>query len=362
MVQEHGGDIYHYSSLLGIRPGEIIDFSASINPLGPSKLVKEVLLNLGIAVVNYPDPSCRELREAIALHYRIDPENILIGNGSTELIYLIPRFFKPQVIIMPVPTFSEYEKAGTIAGARMLQIKNRGDKIDLDRLISAFPPAGRAGNHAGGLLFLCNPNNPTGELIKRSDLLTLIDKAASSNIMVVIDEAFIDYAESESLIREVQEAENLIILRSFTKFFALPGLRVGYLVSSREIIEKLKGFKEPWSVNSIALMAATESLKDCSYIAEGLSFMEKTRKSLYDSLVTIDGIRPLPSHANFILIKLKKDGLKSDELFGSLLKRRIAVRSCKSFSGLDGEFIRVAVKGGSENRLLVDSLKSIIQE
>lgn len=353
MRQEHGGDIYHYSRLLGIRPEEIIDFSASINPLGPSKAALESLSGTGFAVSNYPEPSSGELREAIAYRYGIDSENIMVGNGSTELIYLIPKALRPEFIIISRPTFSEYERAGIIAGVRIVSIKNKDHRIDLDKVVSAF-------SHAGGLLFLCNPNNPTGELIKKSDLLDLIDRGANAGIIVVIDEAFIDYAESESLIRNAEEASNLIVLRSFTKFFALPGLRIGYLVSNKRMIEKIKGIKEPWSVNSLAQMAATQSLKDHSYITDGLLFMEKRRRDFCNRLAGINGIRPFPSHANFFLIRVEKDGLRSEDLFDLLLKRRIAVRNCRSFEGLDGEFIRVAVKGEAENNLLIDSLRSVI--
>lgn len=307
-MDEHGGNIYKYGK-------DIIDFSANINPLGLSKEIKRVNLD---RILHYPDPDSKELIKCIARYWRIGEENILLGNGSSELIYLIVYTFRPQKIFIPVPSFSEYERAAKIAGRW---------------------------NGGVELLFICNPNNPTGSLVKVPRFKGL----------KVVDEAFMDFLQDEdkhTMIWEATKNKKIIVLRTFTKFFAIPGLRLGYLIAHRDIIKRLKRYQPPWNINSLA-QAVGIVLEDKEYIEKTRRFIEKERQFLFRELSKIKGLKPLPSVVNFILVEVDSPaGLKE-----KLIQKGILIRDCSNFRGLNNRFIRIAVRKRSENIRLIEALR-----
>jgi threonine-phosphate decarboxylase len=239
---EHGGNIYKLAEELGIPESKLIDFSASINPLGISGKVKDAIIKNLDGLINYPDPDMRILRETLSGHHGIDPETILCANGSTEFIYLIPRALKPKKVLVPAPTFSEYERACKIsrgeAVLRPYKLKKEDNfEINPDKFISAIRRAQSSvcinsklkiqnSKRPCDMAFLCNPNNPTGHFIKKNDVLRVAEAARDMKCVLVVDEAFIDFRPEESVIGHVQDNPYLIVLRSMTKFYALTGLRI----------------------------------------------------------------------------------------------------------------------------------------
>ncbi len=360
----HGGDIYRLAEELGIPEKNIIDFSASINPLGISKKVNLEIRKWLKDLHTYPDPQASRLRKTLGEYHNIDPESIICGNGSTELIYLIPRALKLERVLIPAPTFSEYEKA--CRTSNKLQVtsyklkKEDNFDIDPDDFISAM-----SGNINSSLItrhsslsfdmaFLCNPNNPTGRLLGKKDVLRIAEAARELRCYLVVDEAFIDFCPEDTVIDEVQNNPYLIVLRSMTKFYALSGLRLGYGVFPHHLIETLKKYKEPWTVNSLAQKAAVAALKDKAYRDETFRLMRKEKRFLELNLKKL-GIEFSPSKANFYLLRINGTG----EIYNMLRMKGILVRDCSNFKGLDGRYIRVAVKSRRHNKLLVEELARI---
>lgn len=342
---EHGGDIYKIKR----RDGkEVIDFSANINPLGlPLKVKKTIKENID-RVLHYPDPEFYDVTQKIAQYWGIEKDCILLGNGSVELIYLITHAFKPKIATIPIPTFSEYERAARISKARVRYVKlNRDFELTLSKIKDS------------DIIFLCNPNNPTGNLIlEGSDELHKL-----SGKIIVVDEAFMDFLPDEkdyTLIWKAPKNKRIIVIRTFTKFFAIPGLRVGYIVAHPETVKILKKYQPPWSVNALAQLSAETVLADSRYIENTRSFIEKERKFLMEEILRIDGLLPHPSVTNFILIKIVDKGITSSQLRERLIQKGILIRNCSNFRGLNRGFIRIAVRCREENVKLIDCLKEIL--
>jgi threonine-phosphate decarboxylase len=351
----HGGNIYEAAKRYGLKEEEILDFSSNINPLGISKKALKGLRDNLKHIVRYPDSNSTKLREAIGRYHSINPENILVGNGATALINHIPRVLKPKRVLMPVPTFSEYASACKASGVKIkyLKLEEADDfRIDEEKLISCLDNT--------DLLFLCNPNNPTGRLLPRKGVLKIVEKAEKKGVIVVLDEAFIDYAERESLLKDAVKKKNLIVLRAFTKFFAMPGLRLGYIAANNDIINMLKEEMGTWPVNSLAQIAGEIILNDRNYIQKSVRYIEKERGHLIKSLLEIDGLMPFSSETNFILIKIKNNGLDAPKLYNILARKGILIRDCSNF-GLGNRIFRIAVRKKEENKRLLKELKRIFK-
>lgn len=357
---QHGGNVLLMVKELGIPLKEIIDFSASINPLGTPRAVKRVLKENLNLIAHYPDSGCNELRKVIAEVHGIEQDSILVGNGSTELIYLIPQALRPQNVLIPAPTFSEYERAVVRAQGtehrtqiKYLILKEEDDfEINADEFISAM-----RGDDSIDMGFLCNPNNPTGGLLKRDKVLEVAETAKMVRCLLIVDEAFIDFCPEDSVISEVQNNPYLIVLRSMTKFYALAGLRVGYGVFHSSLIKKLREFKEPWTVNSLAQEAAIAALGDSIYVNETLKLITNEKRFL-ESGFREAGIEFFPSDANFYLLKINDNR----RIKLRLRQKGIIVRDCSNFYGLGDSYIRVAVKNRRDNALLLEVLKDSLRK
>ena len=350
---KHGGNIYEAAKRYGLKEEEILDFSSNINPLGISKKALKGLRDNLKHIIRYPDSNSLRLREAIGRYHSINPENILVGNGATALIYHIPKVLRPKRVLIPVPTFSEYESACKASGAKIKYVRleeANGFRINETEIIKCLDNV--------HLLFLCNPNNPTGQLLQKKGVLKIINKAEKKGIIVVLDEVFIDYAERESLIKEAVKKKNLIALRAFTKFFAMPGLRLGYLRTNKTLMKKIKETIGPWPVNCLAQTAGEASLKDKRHIQESIRYIEKERAYLIKGISEIDGLMPFPSSTNFILIKIESNGLDVPKLCDILAKRGILTRDCSNF-GVGDKFFRIAVKKRRENIRLLTEIRRI---
>ena len=348
----HGGNINEIAKRNGLKPEEVIDFSASINPLGISKRARKAVVERIDSVLHYPEQFAESLTDEAARFYGVPNDCLITGNGSTELIYLVPRAFKPKKALIINPTFSEYKNALKIAGCSIdyfLILEEDGFRLRVDPLMRVLK--GRY-----DILYICNPGNPTGTLIPKSDILEIVDKALNHDTLCIVDEAFMDFTEEESVKREAVERSNLIVLRSMTKFFGIPGLRIGFAIGNKERIGEMMVYKEPWSVNALGSIAAIEGLGDTEYIEESRRYLAKERDHLFSALNEIQGLKPFPSSANYILLKVKRDGVDADSLASTLAKEGILIRSCSSFDGLGNRFFRVAVRNREENERLVKLL------
>lgn len=343
----HGGNAHDF-----VRKGKkaIIDFSANINPLGLPRGVKKAVRENLDKILHYPDAKAKDITRDIARYWGINEQNILLGNGSVELIYLITQTFKPRLTLIPAPTFSEYERAAKSAGSkiRFLPLREKeGFGFDL-------PCYERA-----DLFFLCNPNNPTGNLILEKRELP---KRAKCKLFI-IDEAFMDFLpdqERHSFVHEAVKTEEIAVLRTFTKFFALPGLRIGYVVAHKNTVNRLKRNQPPWSTNSLAQLTAQIMLSDKGYIDKTYRIIAKEREFLFTGLSAAKGLEPYPSKVNFVLIKIEKGNITSKALQYALLKKGFLVRDCSNFRNLGKKYIRIAVRSHKENSKLLNAFREAL--
>lgn len=348
----HGGNVDEIKRIYGLKEEDIIDFSANINPLGISSRVKEAIYKGIDSIERYPDITYYELKREISKFENIDFDDIVLGNGAAEVIFNVVRGIKPKKALVVAPTFSEYEDALNSVECEVIHYILK-DNYSLDEGFL---------NHIDkdlDIIFLCNPNNPTGYLIEKEFSLRILERAKLFNIVLVIDESFLDFVEEGekySLLKNIEDFHNLIIVKSLTKLFAFPGIRLGYGVSNNKIIlDKINKVENPWSVNTLADFAGREALKDLDYIKATIAYVKKEKEFLYNGLNNIDYISPFKGAVNFIFFKVNKN----IDLREKLIKRGIIIRSCSNYKGLDNSFYRVAVRTREENKRLLEELANI---
>ncbi len=356
----HGGEVLDAAGKSGLKREQILDFSSSVNPLGPSKKALEAAKKAFSEIPAYPDSNSTLLRQAIASHFNgIDKNNVVVGNGSTELMYLFAEAFlkKGEVALIPAPTFGEYESAVRKTGETAKFIKlDANFNVNAESFIREMVGA--------KIVFLCNPNNPTSLLIPNQTLTAIIERALAQDTLVFLDEDFLEFVEDEkalTLIDKIKRYPNLFILRSFTKIFGLTGLRVGYGIASEEITGVLSCAKIPWNVNCLAQAAAVAALKDEEHLRVTRELIKKEKAQLLGELEKFGGFKIYPADANFFFIDIRKTGQTATELSAKLLSQGILIRDCTSFHGLDNHYIRVAVKTHSENEHLLEALKRTVK-
>jgi L-threonine-O-3-phosphate decarboxylase len=356
----HGGEVLDAAGKSGFKREEILDFSSSVNPLGPSEKALEAAKNSFKEIPTYPDSNSNELRQAIADHFDgLSKNNVIVGNGSTELMYLFAETFmkKGDTAVIPAPTFGEYESAVRKTGETPKFVRlDKNFNVDADVFAREMVGA--------KIVFLCNPNNPTSILIPTETLTGIIEEALEQDSLVFLDEDFLEFVENEkalSMINKIKNYPNLFILRSFTKIFGLTGLRVGYGIASEEIINVLLCAKIPWNVNCLAQAAAVAALKDEEHLRVTRELIKKEKAFLSTELEKIKSFKVFPPDANFFFIDIRKSGLTATELKNKLLRQGILIRDCTSFRGLDEYFIRVAVKTREENERLIEALKRTVK-
>lgn len=353
----HGGEVFKQAAAAGLSPNQIVDYSANINPLGLPRGVKAAMKRALSELSHYPEIDGAGLSNRLAGRHGLVCENVMVGNGSTALIYLLVRALKCQHALLWGPTFTEYERA-------LRQHQSRVEYLSFwenGRMRSCDDLADATLRIKPDLVFICNPNNPTGCLINPGQLLPMIKSWSKAGITCVLDEAFIDFAGDDfSLASAVNDLPNLVILRSLTKIYALAGIRCGYLLTSECLYRQLAPYQEPWSMNSIALAAADRALQDNS------NFLERSRKLVRherDFLVSgfneCKGLKVFPSQANYLLTRLP-EGADSQELSRQLFaKARILIRICDDYFGLDNRYVRFAVRGRQDNLILLRTMKEL---
>ena len=352
MRHDHGGDLRALAAAAGVPPDQLLDFSANINPLGLSPRVEEAIQAAFPSVIHYPNPTATALCEALAAHHGLSPDEVLPANGSTELIYLLAKALSPRRALILHPAFSEYEAALELVRAELdhaLLDEDHGFLPELPRLLPRLP--------GHDLIILANPNNPAGSLIPKPDLLALVAAAEAAGAVIVVDEAFIDFIEEASLKKDLAQFPRLLLLRSLTKCFALPGLRVGYALGSSDLLARLSRWMGPWSVNALAEAAGIAALADREYQESFRLLVPRWREDLQSGLQKFGALRVFPGAANYLLVRLLDPGLTAPALRARLLKERIAIRDCSSFRGLGPAFIRLAVRRPEEHKVLLGTLE-----
>ena len=335
------------------NPNEkIIDFSSNVNPLGCHPGVKKYLKKQLNQIHVYPDSESSKLRSNLKWFTGMSTSQIIVGNGSTEIIYNFCSTFvnKKSKVLIPCPTFSEYEKAAKFFGGTIISFKSLNLNKDLSKFIQKIP------KH--GIIFFCNPNNPTGEILSKKNMEQIVKSAQKKSSLVFVDETFIELVpdSNPTLVKSIKSYDNLFVLRSFTKSFGLAGLRIGYGLGSKKIIEILQRIKIPWNVNYIAQAAASAALCYSNFLEKSCEIIKKENFFLMNSLSKIEWLSCFNSSTNFIFIKTK---INSKILQKKLLKKNILVRDCSTFCGLDESYIRIAIKNRNQNKLLMKALGEI---
>lgn len=348
----HGGNLRRLARTYGKDVSQLVDFSANINPFGPPSWLRPTISSAISNLVNYPDPENTDFREAVAAKYNAEPGETLVGNGSTELIYMIPRALGKKKAIIVSPCYADYVTSCIQSGLYVKHVLSTPEKnfiVDVDELDATI----------GGdeLVFLGHPNNPTGVGLDRDSITELAGKYPDT--IFVIDEAFVDLSSGVQSFTE-KRLHNIVIIISLTKTFCIPGLRLGCGIAGSGLVNKIVQFQPPWSVNTLAQMIGTRALSDTDYINRSVGLVERERTFLQSRLREIGGLVPFSSCANFILIRISRRDIDSGILVSKALERGVAIRDCANFHGLDSTYIRIAVRTREENIRLLETLGMIL--
>ena len=355
----HGSDIEKISEYYHIDQNSITNFAGNVNPLGLSPSVKEAVAAHVDLFSSYPDRDYKSLCNTIAEYCDVPADFILPGNGSSELISLLIETRAPKRTLILGPTYSEYSRELSFSGSTQ-EYYHLQESMDFEPDI---PDLCRKLEQGYDFLILCNPNNPTSSAISKKDLRDLIHFCEEKDIFVMIDETYVEFAPDISAITAVpltQEFTNLMVLRGVSKFFAAPGMRLGYgITGNKKFLEKMREKQTPWSLNSIGAFAGEIMLQDEEYIQQTRQLILSERDRMIDELKNISTYKVYPAYANFILLKIQKDGLTSYDVFEACIRQGLMIRDCSSFQCLDGEFVRFCIMMPEDNTRLLDVLKQL---
>jgi threonine-phosphate decarboxylase len=351
----HGGNLREISERFHLNMDKIIDFSSNINPLGPPPgILRWLEANLK-QITRYPEAEATLLKTVMAEHLGLELPQVLVGNGAIEIIYLITQYLCPQQVLIPAPTFSEYSRAALSCGAKVMYFPLSKDKdfsLDYKALLKQA--------EAGQVIFLCNPNNPVGNLVSRDLLEMVIDYCYHKKIFIVIDESFLDFVVNwqDFTCRElINRYNNLLIIYSLTKFYALPGLRLGSGLGHPEVIEALAKRCYPWNVNCLAQQAGILACQDLDFADRTRKFIQYEKEYFYNQLNAIPGIRAYYPEANFIFLDISASEHTATELQEKLAQQGLLLRNCNNFPYLGEKYLRVAVKQREDNNQLLAAIQ-----
>jgi threonine-phosphate decarboxylase len=352
----HGSDLETIESVYGIKKEDITSFSANVNPLGVSPLLRKTLSNKIDAITSYPDREYTSLRKCIASYAGCDYSQIIVGNGSTELISLFIQIKHPKKALIIGPTYSEYEREISLGGGTSLYypLKEEEDfNINVEDFLTNL-------NEGIDLLVICNPNNPTSTSITASQMRLILDRCKQHDIFVMIDETYVEFADNMEEINSVPLTcyyNNLIILRGISKFFAAPGLRLGYAITGNsDLIKEINKRKNPWTINSLADVAGSIMFTDTDYIHETKQLISSERARIYEVLQQEKNLHPYKPSANFILIKILKENLTSQDIFDAAIRKNLMIRDCSTFPFLSNKFFRFCFMEPSKNDELIQCI------
>jgi threonine-phosphate decarboxylase len=347
----HGSNPHFLYEAVNIEmPESVIDFSANINPLGPPAIVKDRWNELFPLVVDYPDPTAAKLTRMLAMKENVTEKQILVGNGGAELISLVGRMLSGKKALIVQPAFFEYEEACRVNQCEiqyhLMDVENWD--LRLEELLLRIREV--------DAVFLCNPNNPIGMFFSKQIIELLASECSKSKTLFIVDEAFYDFVEEyESSVSCLNHCEGMIILRSMTKMFSIPGIRLGYMIANVDLLDQIRASKPHWSVNALALKVGEWCLFEKDYMNQTIQLIKNERNRLMDFYHT-QGFSYSPSHVNFYLLK---DREVEDQypFFLFLMKKGIIPRHTMNFPGLVGKWLRLAIKGPTEHERLIEVMK-----
>lgn len=346
MKHIHGGNIYEYEGCL--------DFSANLNPLGLPERVREAVIDSLSEATLYPEVGYAPLRKAIAEYEYVLPSQVICGNGAAEVIYTLCRAVKPKHALLPAPTFAEYEQALSSLDTEIHYFflkESTGFQVEEDFL--------KAITEEMDIVFLCNPNNPTGILMQREFLLKVLARCEEKDVLLVIDECFLDFIkepEAYTLVRWLEKSSHLFLLKAFTKRYAMAGIRLGYgLSGNRKLLDEMARMVQPWNISVMAEAAGIAALKETEYVEAGRQIVFKEARYLKQELGKM-GLKVYDSQANYIFFQAPED------FFERAVEKRILIRDCSNYTGLVKGYFRIAVELHEQNQILVKKFKEILFE
>lgn len=355
----HGSDLETISSRYDISQDSIVPYGANVNPLGISPMAKQALIDNIDAIKAYPDRDYVSLRTSISNYCGANVENIILGNGTSDLIRLTLETLSPAKTMILGPTYSEYARAAQLVASdvEMYMLKNIDDfELDLDLFLKAL-------NDSIELLIICNPNNPTGKAINREDMDRILERCLELDIFVMVDETYVEFVEDIHQISSIvltKKYDNLIVLRSVSKFFAAPGIRLGYAITSNtDFLEETSNGKIPWNISTYASVAGV-MFEDEHYINLTKSLIQTERNLIYSALSSRKTIKVFKPTANFVLIKLLKEDLTASQVFEYCIKKGYMIRDCTDYEGLGEKYIRFCFMKPEQNDNIVNTILEIV--
>ncbi len=351
---QHGGNVLQMAEQYGFLPEQVIDFSANINPAGMPDKIRQLIVDNLSCLEQYPDIDYIQLHQAIARHYNCPQHYVLAGNGATELIFLWAHYAQPKKALLVEPGFAEYRRALMRVGCEItnfLLSEDEGFQLT-ERLLTVLTAN-------LDCLFLCTPNNPTGLLPDPHLLTQIIEQCRDLDIKLFIDESFLDFIpQYQSATHYLRQYSHLYVLRSLTKFYALPGLRLGYLISSDiRLLETIRDQREPWTINALAALAGKILFDDTDYRQMTYAWLKNEQTYLMTALQEFSELVCFPPAANYLFFKHCN---KNTDLQSLLMPYGILIRSCANYIGLDQRFYRIAIKSRKENQHLIQALKQVL--
>ncbi len=358
----HGGDVWGFARKYNIPLEEALDFSGPINHLGPSPKALESVKENAKLIRFYPDPNPVELCKSIAAYVNqpgVDADNIILGNGSIELIYMITEIFARANFkaVVPVPSFTEYEKAALRLGGQTIYVQLPADfGMENEKIKAAITPDTK-------IVSICNPHSPSGKLYLKDEVLDLVKYCQKKNVIFSIDENYIEFTDkeqTETMAGYVNKYENLFVIRSVTKFYGMPGIRFGYGIAAKSLINTLLDVRQPWSINSLAGFVTLAAFSDKEFIENTKRTIKQERIRFAEQLSQIPGLQVFPSDTNFLLVKITNGKVTSTKLKEELAKMGMLIRDCCTFVGLDATYFRLTVRSDKDNQKLVDAVKKLM--
>ncbi|MFR4352089.1 MAG: pyridoxal phosphate-dependent aminotransferase [Roseburia sp.] len=352
----HGSDLEKIEQIYGIKKEDIVSFSANVNPLGVSPLLHTALAEKIDSITAYPDREYTSLRRCIAAYCGTESENVIMGNGSTELISLFIQAEHPRKALVIGPTYSEYEREISLGGGTTLYYPLREEDnfcLNTADFVAQL-------NESIDLLIICNPNNPTSSCIARKEMRQILDACKQHDIYVMVDETYVEFADNMDEISAIPLTNyynNIVILRGTSKFFAAPGLRLGYAVTgNRDLIKAINTRKNPWTINSLAVVAGETMFADTAYIRATKELISSERARICARFREHPDFKVYQPSGNFLLTRILRDDLTSQDLFDRAIRQRMMIRDCSTFPFLDNKYIRFCFMCPDDNDRLLDCL------
>ncbi len=352
----HGSDIEQIAAHYGLDQSAIVSFASNVNPLGVPPRLRETLTRHIDVIMSYPDREYASLRESIAAYVHSDVEDVLVGNGSTELISLFIQLRKPKKALIVGPTYSEYEREVSLGGGRSHYIRLR-ESDNFQLRMDAMEDELR---DDVDLLILCNPNNPTSSLVGRYDMRAILDVCKQKDIFVMVDETYVEFSLHTDEITAVPLTKyynNVVILRGVSKFFAAPGLRLGYAVcGNHDLLKEIWQRKKPWTINSLAAMAGEILFSDDEYVRRTKKLISDEQRRICDRLIDLDRYKIYPPNANFLLLRILDERMTSSDLFEKAIHKGLMIRDCSTFPFLNQKYVRFCFLLPEQNDRLLEVL------